>query len=115
MVNSCTHIQIVYVLGAQNVKDQVSSIKSLDLVAIQTSASILRKSENPKIYKGKSAAEQLRGAAKSSPRHEEHSSFFKKDRDGHPHFWTVLLKSERIKQRTLITTLIKWNMSDPIC
>ena len=68
--------QIVYVLGAPNVKDQVSSIKSLDLAAIQSSAFILRKSENPKIYKGKSAAERLPGAAKSSPRQVERSSFF---------------------------------------
>ena len=97
MVNSCTHNQIVYVLGAQNVKDQVSSIKSLDLVAIQSSASILRKSENPKIYKGKSAAEQLRGAAKSPPRHVEHSSFFLKDRDGHP-FKVIQLLKVLIKQ-----------------
>ena len=51
IINSCTHNQIVYVLGAQNVKDHVSSIKSLDLVAIQSSASILRKSENLKIPK----------------------------------------------------------------
>ena len=76
LVNSYTHNQIVYVLGAQNVKDQVSSIKSLDLVAIQSSASILRKSENPKIYKGKSPAERLCGAAKFSPRRVERSSFF---------------------------------------
>ncbi len=75
MVNSCTHNQIVYVLGAQNVKDQVSSIKSLDLVAIQSSASILRKSENPKIYKGKSTAERIPEAAKYSPRHVECSIF----------------------------------------
>ena len=74
MVNSVIHNQLVFILGAQNVKDHVSSFKSLDLVAIQSSATILRKSE---IYKGKPAAEALREAAEFWYRHVEPSIFFK--------------------------------------
>ena len=44
-------ILALYILGAQNIKDHLSSIKSLDLVAIQSSTTNLRKSENLKMIK----------------------------------------------------------------
>ena len=50
-------------------KDQLSSIKSLDLVAIQSSTTILRKSENP--------VEVVQEVAKSWPAHVGPSSFKK--------------------------------------